>query len=74
MPKCDCKECSADIKEICKPETEKCRWCGKEIILSGEECFACWEVRIAIKRNPEIAKKIFNELGYGIDTSPNFSE
>jgi hypothetical protein len=62
MSDCDCKKCSAT--EICKPKEIKCKYCGELTPFRGtNECDRCWELSSRIEREPELAKKIFDELG-----------
>jgi len=41
--------------------TRPCRWCA-EMTTIGHECDRCWQLRSAIERDPQLVRRMFNEL------------
>lgn len=46
-----------------EPETVPCRFCGAETLSTGTKlCDRCWELSSRIRREPELARKILDEV------------
>ena len=54
----------AKAMALTKDEEIPCRLCGKPTPMRGTKlCDGCWELETRIRRDPEIAIKILNEIG-----------